>query len=173
MFASQSAARRLSRHQCFILRHPRRRVFSSNNNNTNIKIPNLKTANTKPPPPPRNLRIDEEPETILVDDSIRMKNNVMGVALACFCVGVAWYSMNAVGQAGSTSDDPLAALKQEAAAAQKVHDQQAATESNVTEMLEKFNKGEYDPDVQELNELEERQQQSQTKKPWWKFWAKR
>ena len=102
---------------------------------------------------------------ISLSSTIKMKNNILALALFSFCVGVFWYSMHAVGQAGDNSDDPLSALKQEAALAQAKHDQEQITTQNTADMLSKFQKGEYDPD-----HIPDDDDDDQNKKPWYKFW---
>jgi hypothetical protein len=124
------------------------------------------SSNVQPP-------LNEEPETILVDSTVRMKNNVLALTLLGFCGWIMYYSMQAVGQAGDSSTDPLSALKEEAAAAQKKRDRQKLEEHETEELIQKLNRGELDPDVAELNELEAAQMAQNTKKrPWWKFWAR-
>lgn len=107
-------------------------------------------------------------ETIVVSNDIRAKNAVMAASLMAFCFGVAWYSMSAVGQAGSAgSDDPLAGLRQEAAAAQEKQDREEKGSGEATEMLKKFQAGQYDPDKYE----DDVDVESEPKRgPWWKFW---
>lgn len=109
-----------------------------------------------------------------MSNGIRMKNAGMALTLLGFCFGVAIYSMNAVGQAGSGGqDDPLAALKQEAAAAQEKLQRESQQTESTADMLQKFQAGDYDPDVLEQNELEQAQEEAaKKKKAWWKFWAR-
>jgi len=77
--------------------------------------------------------------------------------------------MNAVGQAGSTgSDDPLAALREEAASAQDKQSQEAKSTDEAADMLKKFQAGEFDPDKYE--ELEAEESGAKKNRPWWKFW---
>jgi hypothetical protein len=112
-----------------------------------------------------NVNEDDIPP-ITLDNTIRMKNFALATVLMGCCIGIMWYSMQAVGQAGE-KDDPLKALKMEAAEAQKKHDQEQATTASAADMLEKFQKGEYDPDhVPE----EEADDVAPSKKPWWKVW---
>jgi hypothetical protein len=95
------------------------------------------------------------------------KNGAMAATLFSFCVGVAWYSMNAVGQAGTAgSDDPLAALRQEAAAAQDKQDRQEKSTDEAAAMLKKFQAGDFDPD--KVEDLED--EESKPKRSWWKVW---
>ena len=94
------------------------------------------------------------------------RNNVLlATALVAFCGGVMYYSMHAVGQSGSTSDDPLAVLKQEAADAQAARDKESRQSDEATAMLKQFEQGAFDPD-----QLEEDEEDIKPKKPWWKFW---
>ena len=77
--------------------------------------------------------------------------------------------MNAVGQAGTAgSDDPLAALRQEAAAAQEEHAREEKSSGDATEMLKQFQAGDFDPDKYE--DLEEEEQATGKPRSWWKFW---
>jgi hypothetical protein len=112
----------------------------------------------------------EFPEDIaIIDTKVRMKNAALGLALFAFVFGVANYSMHAVGQA-SKADDPLAALQQEAAAARAAQSKEMTETEDAAAMLEKFQKGEYDPDVAELEALEAEMAAKERKKPWWKVW---
>ena len=114
------------------------------------------------------LPAEEFEEPIVVSNEIRAKNAVMGASLLAFCFGVAWYSMSAVGQAGSAgSDDPLAGLRQEAAEAQERHDREEKSSGEATEMLRQFQAGQFDPDKYEEEEDVENKPK---KRPWWKFW---
>jgi hypothetical protein len=85
--------------------------------------------------------------------------------------------MHAVGQAGdsnSAEDDPLAALKQEAAQAQQVKDTQRRQEEETANMIQQFQSGELDPDQIDDAELDEYEKSlEKNRKPWWKFWARR
>lgn len=110
-----------------------------------------------------NVNEDDIPP-ITLNNTIRMKNAALATVLMGCCLGIMWYSMHAVGQAGE-KDDPLSALKMEAAEAQKKHDQEQATTANAADMLEKFQKGEYDPDHVPEDEEDE---PAPSKKPWWK-----
>ena len=106
-------------------------------------------------------------ETIEISRETHVKNGAMAVTLFSFCVGVAWYSMNAVGQAGDAgSDDPLAALRQEAAEAKEKHDREEKSTNEAADMMKKFQAGDFDPD--KLDELEE--EANKPKRPWWKIW---
>jgi hypothetical protein len=107
-------------------------------------------------------------EEAAIPHETQVKNGALAVSLLAFCVGVAWYSMNAVGQAGGDKDDPLAALKEEAAVAQVKQDREAQTSDEATSMLESFQSGEFDPDKYE--ELEAEQEAANRKSPWYKFW---
>jgi hypothetical protein len=113
---------------------------------------------------------------ITLDNTIRMKNAALATVLVAFCFGIAYYSMHAVGQAGTTSSsntndngDPLAVLKAEAAIAQEKYDKEQQETANTADMLQKFQLGEYDPDHvsdEELDDLIE----PKKKRPWYKFW---
>jgi hypothetical protein len=123
-----------------------------------------------------NVNEDDIPP-ITLDNTIRMKNAVLATILMSFCFGIAYYSMNAVGQAGGgrtnggdTSNDPLSVLKAEAAIAQEKINQEQITTANTADMLEKFQKGEYDPDHISEDELLDDENYNKPKKPWWKFW---
>jgi hypothetical protein len=107
----------------------------------------------------------EAVEFITIDSTIRMKNAALGVTLLGFCFGVAWYSMNAVGQSGADDSDPLSVLKQEAAAAQVQQDRQHADEAKSADMVRQFQAGEYDPD-----KLDDEESEPVKKSRWWKFW---
>jgi len=122
----------------------------------------------KPAPLPKTHPKPENEEVVaIISPEIRTKNVALGTFLVAFCFGVAWYSRNAVGQAGGDADDPLAALKEEAAAAQEKHDRENQSTDKATEMLKQFQSGEYDPD--KYDELEE-EEEKPTKRPWWKLW---
>jgi hypothetical protein len=123
-----------------------------------------------------NVNEDDLPP-ITLDNTIRMKNAAMATVLMGFCFGIAYYSMHAVGQAGSstsstdTTSDPLAVLKAEAAIAQEKYDREQQATATTADMLQQFQKGEYDPDHvsdEELDNLLELTDKK--KKPWWKFW---
>jgi hypothetical protein len=125
---------------------------------------------------PLNIRqsgnLDETPlPPITLDNTIRMKNAALATALLAMCFGIAYYSVTAVGQAATTnnSDDPLAVLKAEAAIAQKKHEMEQRDTANTADMLEKFQKGEYDPDHVSDEELDDLIEPNK-KRPWWKFW---
>lgn len=122
-------------------------------------------ATAKPPPRPLDEVGDADFSHIVVDSQTKLKNIAMAGGLFAFCFGVAWYSMNSVGQAGSSADDPLAALRLEAAEAQAVRDQEASSTDSATQMLQQFQKGEYDPD-----RYDEEEEQPKRKRPWYKFW---
>jgi len=113
------------------------------------------------------------PESVTVDSGIRMQNAGLAVGLVAFCFAVATYSMNAVGQSGVNEDgeDPLAVLKQEAAGAQEKRSQEEKSDRDQQEMLKQFQAGQFDPDQQELDDLEA-SSAGDKKKPWWKFWAR-
>ena len=100
-----------------------------------------------------------------VSDAVVSKNFALAFLLLAFCGGVGFYSMNAVGQAGTGEDDPLAALRQEAAAAQEKQDRENMNDAE--EIIKQFQAGDFDPDKYE--ELEEELENSK-QRPWWKFW---
>lgn len=119
--------------------------------------------------------MNAEPESIEIDSTIRLKNAALAAVLFTFVFGVASYSMNAVGQSGVSNDttDPLAVLKQEAAAAQEKRSQQQESDQQQQELLKQFQAGQFDPDELELAELEAAEERGAAqKKPWWKFWAR-
>jgi hypothetical protein len=121
---------------------------------------------------PPTSDINDEPALIVMDQRTHLKNAALATALVCFCVGVATYSMNTVGQAGSGGpDDPLAALKQEAAVAQLKQQQESQQTDSTVDMLQKFQAGDYDPDIQEQLDLE-RSMDAKKKKAWWNFWSR-
>lgn len=120
---------------------------------------------------PDTSGINDEPDVIVIDSVIQIKNVVLASLLVAFCVGVATYSMNAVGQAGSGgSDDPLAALKQEAAAAQVKSEQAALQTESTVDMLQQFQAGAYDPDRIDDDDENESIEKNEKKRAWWKFW---
>ena len=145
-------------------------------------------TNTQPIPNTKPTASDENPfnmrssaasedflPPITLDNTIRMKNAAMATTLAAFCFGIAYYSMYAVGQSGTTStstndsSDPLAVLKAEAAMAQEKFDKEQEDTANTADMLQKFQMGEFDPDHvsdEELDDLID----PKKKRPWWKFW---
>ena len=100
--------------------------------------------------------MNDEPESIEIDSTIRMKNAGLAAFLFAFVIGVATYSMKAVGQSGVTADtaDPLAVLKHEAAEAQEKRSLQQESDKQQQELLKQFQAGQFDPDEQELAELE-------------------
>lgn len=114
----------------------------------------------------------DEPALISVNTTIRLKNAALGLGLLGFCAGVSTYSMNTVGQAGGDKDDPLSALKQEAAAADENAQREEQLTVSTAELVRKFQAGDFDPDMQELKDLEqELEEAARKRKPWWKFWA--
>lgn len=111
----------------------------------------------------------------LIDPMLPYKNAGLAAALLTMVGGIMWYSMNAVGQAGTSEDgqDPLlAALEEESQLALSQQQQQQETTQTTQEMFSKFQSGEYDPDVQEQRELEAELelQAGKKKRPWWKVW---
>lgn len=130
--------------------------------------------------------------------SVKRNNFLLASALFTFCVSVAWYSMNAVGQADNRStsnnindnssdtahdtDDPLAALRVEAQAAQDARGKQLEEAKEASAMLQQFDKGAFDPDrideeeeelLAEEEAAEEEKKKKNGKSSWWrwlKFW---
>lgn len=100
-----------------------------------------------------------------VSGEVKRNNYLLATALLIFCGSVMYYSMNAVGQAGATEDDPLSALKQEAAVAAAARDKESRQSDEAVSMLQQFEKGAFDPD-----KLDEDEEDVKPKKPWWKFW---
>jgi hypothetical protein len=148
--------------------HITRTTTTSNNTTTNKPI-EQKNATS------RDNSLFESPEVIVVDTSTKIKNAVMALSLLGFCAGVVVYSMNSVGQAGTSSetgDDPLAVLKEEAAAAQRQHDKNEAEEKKSAAMIQQFQAGEYDPDKLPDDEDDDLATPAPKKKSWWKFWAR-
>ena len=120
--------------------------------------------------------MNAEPESVTVNSNIRAKNAGLAFALSAFCLAVAIYSMNAVGQSGVNEDgeDPLALLKKEAANAQEKRSQQEQSDRDQQQLMAQFEAGSFDPDQQQLDELEAASAagSGKRKKPWWKFWAR-
>lgn len=94
---------------------------------------------------------DEASATVaipLISTSTHLKNGGLAFLLLSFCGGVAYYSMQAVGQAaaggsGSTiednnTNDPIATLRKEAAVAREKHNQQEQQTQESQDMLKKF-----------------------------------
>ena len=100
-----------------------------------------------------------------VSGEVFRNNMLLAAGLVTFCGGVMWYSMHAVGQSGSSADDPLAALKEEASEAQAARDKESRQSDEATAMLKQFESGAFDPD-----QVEEDDEDTKPKKPWWKFW---
>lgn len=123
---------------------------------------------------PKDAADGPEDVTMIVSNETKIKNGVLATALLTFCGGVMYYSMNAVGQAGSGGDDdPLASLREEAREAQEKHDRDDQSADTVNSMLKSFQAGDYDPDKIEEDEEEievEEVGKGQPKRPWWKFW---
>lgn len=140
-----------------------RRHFSS-------KTPNVGTIKrrSKPAPlPPQHVQseLEFEGDIVVVPPETHMKNAALATALVGFAFGVAYYSMNAVGQAGSNEEtDPLALLKKEAALAQDEHSKEEKQAGDANEMLKQFQAGDFDPD--KLEDLDD----DAPKRSWWKFW---
>lgn len=145
-----------------------RRSLSSN---SRVGTVQKRAPSTTPPPTskfPRHSELAAEQETpVEVPVETRRANAALAASLGLFCLGVAYYSMNAVGQSGSSPDDPLAQLKEEAAQAQQQQDKSQREQSQASEMLKQFQSGGFDPDKYE--EMEEEAAAS-SRKPWWKFW---
>jgi len=114
----------------------------------------------------------EDPALAIVSTETKVKNAALAASLFAFCAGVTVYSMNAVGQAGSSGDDdPLAVLKKEAAEAQQRHDAETRSAESTEAMLKQFQAGEYDPDKYEEDDDEKsRGKAGRRQRPWWKFW---
>ena len=107
-------------------------------------------------------------EVIAIDSATRAKNAVLAVTLAGFCFGVAWYSMNAVGQSGADQSDPLSVLKHEAATAQAKHGHLEAEETKSADLIRQFQAGEFDPDRIE-DDIDQNKGNNKARS-WWKFW---
>jgi hypothetical protein len=108
-----------------------------------------------------------KPDSASVSTEIKLKNAALATTLVAFCFGVAWYSTYAVGQAGGGAEDPLAALRNEAAAAKEKQDRETRQASDANDLLKQFQSGGYDPDQYD------EEQESNSKKsnrPWYKFW---
>jgi len=112
-----------------------------------------------------------DPDSPFVSTSTHAKNGVMAISLIGFCFGVAWYSMNAVGQAGSSDDDPLSALKIEAEAARERKEKEGRDLEEATAMLKQLDAGQVDPDTYEDEEEAKISEGNgkQKKRSWWKF----
>lgn len=152
-----------------------RRSFSSTNNKTPAAA-NVGTIKrrTKPAGPGRATPGSPEAEKEMSASSVSQEvsgevfrnNMLLGAACLAFAGGVMWYSMHAVGQSGSSADDPLAALKEEASEAQAARDKESRQSDEASSMLKQFQRGGFDPD-----QVEEDDEDIKTdKKPWWKFW---
>jgi len=131
-------------------------------------------------PSPAPLGGGDEIAALEVSPETKLKNAAMAAALFGFCFGVAWYSMNSVGQAGGggssgddiSDDDPLAQLRREARQAQTKRDRETQTTDNAQDMLRQFQQGKYDPDS-ELEDDEGAKSNSEkgsSRRPWWKIW---
>ena len=151
-----------------------RRALSSS---SSTKIPNVGTIKRRsktPSMPSRAAPGTPEAEQEFMSASVSqevsgevMRNNfLLAAALVTFCGGIMYYSMHAVGQSGASEDDPLAALKEEAAEAAAARDKESRQSDEATAMLKQFEKGAFDPD--QLDEDEE--EDVKPKKPWWKIW---
>jgi hypothetical protein len=133
-----------------------------------------------PMPPPPDADFPELIDPVELHPNVRIYNAVLGLALAAFAVGVGAYSMYAVGQAGGNAndgDDPLAALRHEAAVAQQKADADATRLQENEQLVQQFNKGGFDPDDAVLDDDDDyapsdNNASSAAKKPWWKFWAR-
>jgi hypothetical protein len=130
------------------------RLFSSNNNNSSSDN-------------------SSNPEVILVDNVIKMKNTALAIGLIGFCISVGLYSVNAVGQAGNSSvdgsEDPLSNLRREAEAAKTDKDTKLAVERENTEvMLKQLRDSEFDPDriLDEEEAIAAAEKASKKRKKW-------
>lgn len=112
----------------------------------------------------REMAANDVPQQ--VSGEVFRNNMLLAAALVTFAGGVMWYSMHAVGQSGTSPDDPLAALKQEASEAQAARDKESRQSDQATAMLQQFSRGAFDPD--QLDEEDE--EDAKPKRPWWKFW---
>ena len=149
-----------------------RRTFSTPSNS---KVPpNVGTIKrrSKPAPgraAPGSPEAEQEfmnaPVSQEVSGEVFRNNVLLATSLVAFCGGVMWYSMHAVGQSGSSEDDPLAALKEEASEAQAARDNESRQSNEATDMLKQFESGAFDPD-----RVEEEEEVAKPKKPWWKVW---
>jgi hypothetical protein len=162
-----------------------RTLVTTSNNNSNTTIGTIKRRtntnhNQHTPPkynlgeappgsPEAELEIMNSSITKEVTGEVKRNNVVLAMALVGFCAGVMWYSMHAVGQSAGGEDDPLLALKEEAAEAQAARDKESRTQEEATAMLKEFQKGSYDPDAEDYED-EENLEKSTKKKPWWKVW---
>ena len=96
-----------------------------------------------------------------------VRNNLaLASALVCFCGGVMYYSMHAVGQSSGGDQDPLAALQVEASEAQAARDKESRQSDEASAMLKQFEQGAFDPDAV----VDEEEEDVKPKKPWWKVW---
>ena len=148
-----------------------RRTLSSSNNKVTQNVGTIKRRSK--PVPGRAAPGSPEAEHEFMSESVSQemsgemfRNNILlATALAsCFSV-IMWYSMHAVGQSGSSVDDPLAALKEEASEAQAARDKESRQSNEATDMLKQFESGAFDPD-----RLDEEEEVSKPEKPWWKVW---
>jgi hypothetical protein len=118
----------------------------------------------------------EGDDVVVIPFRTKVSNIVLASALFSFCGGVMWYSAYAVGRSGnssgsdsSSSEDPLAVLKQEASVARVKHEKDQQTTQDATSMLQQFQSGEFDPDKYE-DEAELDRSKKANGKPWYKFW---
>lgn len=150
-----------------------RRTFSSNNTKVPPNVGTIKRRSKPSSGPGRAAPGSPEAEQEIMSASVSQevsgevfRNNVLlATGLVAFCSGVMWYSMHAVGQAGASEDDPLAALKEEASEAQAARDKESRQSNEATDMLRQFERGAFDPD-----RVEEDEEDQKPKKPWWKVW---
>ena len=155
-----------------------RRSFASTTSKTTASTTNQQTPNVgtiikrrKKPTPvaPGSPEAEQEfmsaPVSQEVSGEVFRNNMLLAAACVTFCTGVMWYSMHAVGQSGASADDPLAALKEEAAVAQAARDKESLQSNEASAMLKQFESGAFDPD-----QLDDEEEDVKPKKPWWKFW---
>jgi hypothetical protein len=107
-----------------------------------------------------------EGSMIELSTEVHRNNFLLATGCVAFCGAIMWYSMYAVGQSGGQADDPLAALKEEASAAQAIKDKESRNTDEATAMLKQFERGAFDPDQVDDDE----ESQPSKKKPWWKVW---
>ena len=147
-----------------------RRTFSSPSNKLPPNVGTI-TRRSKPSlgrPAPGSPEAEQEFMSASVSQEVSgemFRNNIL-LATACVatCAGIMWYSMHAVGQSGSSQDDPLAVFKEEASEAQAARDNESRQSNEATDMLKQFESGAFDPDRLEDEE------EVKPKKSWWKVW---
>jgi hypothetical protein len=132
-------------------------------------VPKARTKIVLDDPHERHFQNDTS-EVTVVDSSTRTKNAILALTLTGFCFGVAWYSMNAVGQAGVDNSDPLSVLKLEAASAQARNGQLDVDENTSADLVKQFQAGVFDPDKIEETISVDASKDKMNLKPWWKLW---